>query len=213
MTDRELIEKLEELRLHAYPDPPNQNKKFAVGYGHNGPEITKDTVWTYQQADSALNRDLAIVDSCIKTCIKVSLTPNMRAALGSLCYNIGTDNFTKSTLVKDLNAGNVQGAAKEFPKWCHVDKEVDPVLVSRRKLEMQIFLSDAINLSSFNPSSVDINVKSINMNKIQNTWQHPVTTIAGLVGAGVLIAAHQPNWHTFIQAIAMAVLGALAKEN
>jgi hypothetical protein len=49
--------------------------------------------------------------------------------------------------------------------------------------------------------------------KLTNIWQHPITTLAGLLSAGILVAAHQPNWHTFLQAIGIAVLGAIAKEN
>lgn len=51
------------------------------------------------------------------------------------------------------------------------------------------------------------------MNKLANTWKHPLTTVAGVVGAAFLAAAHQPNWKAFAAAFCMALLGALAKES
>ncbi len=50
------------------------------------------------------------------------------------------------------------------------------------------------------------------MKKFQNLWKHPLTSIAGILSAAVLVAAHQPNWHSFLEAIGIAALGALAKE-
>ena len=42
---------------------------------------------------------------------------NQFDALVSLAYNIGTDAFKKSTLVKKLNANEFRGAADQFDVW------------------------------------------------------------------------------------------------
>lgn len=51
------------------------------------------------------------------------------------------------------------------------------------------------------------------MNKLKNIWQHPVTTVFGILGGAFLATAHYANWHSFGAALALALLGALAKEN
>jgi lysozyme len=47
----------------------------------------------------------------------VPLTQNQFDALVSLVFNIGGGAFRKSTLLKKLNAGDIQGAADQFLVW------------------------------------------------------------------------------------------------
>jgi GH24 family phage-related lysozyme (muramidase) len=47
-----------------------------------------------------------------------SLTQNQYDALFSLIYNIYTTNFSCSTLLNRLNAGDTQLAADQFLLWC-----------------------------------------------------------------------------------------------
>ena len=42
----------------AYPDPGTGREPWTIGWGTTGPEVKQDTVWTEQQAQSALDREL-----------------------------------------------------------------------------------------------------------------------------------------------------------
>lgn len=49
----------EGLRLHAYPDPRSGAEPWTIGYGHTGPEVRPGLVWTADQAEAALEADIA----------------------------------------------------------------------------------------------------------------------------------------------------------
>lgn len=96
---------------------------------------------TRAQSDALFAADTAKAHAAVTSSVNYPLTDNMLAALTSLAFNIGASAFKGSTLVKKLNAGDVQGAADEFPKWRMDNGEVNPVLVSRRAREQSLFLS------------------------------------------------------------------------
>lgn len=72
---------------------------------------------TEEQASLRLAAYLAGLAAKIMPLVKVKLTDNQGAALLMLVYNIGIPNFTKSTLLRKLNAGDHQGAAEQFLVW------------------------------------------------------------------------------------------------
>ncbi len=158
MTDKELVEKFEGLRLHAYPDPAGQTVRYAIGYGYNSPEITKDTVWTFQQADQKLDEVLAQRRALVAANVTVPLGDNRRAALVSLAYNIPVA-VEGSTLIRLLNSGDAQGAADQFLVWDKVERGgklvTDENLLARRKLEREVFLSGFQNLSDLRPQPIE----------------------------------------------------------
>ncbi len=67
------------------------------------------------------------------------LTENQYSALVSFTFNLGCGNLRRSTLLKKLNAGDVQGAADEFKKWDKAGGKVLPGLVRRRAAENKMF--------------------------------------------------------------------------
>jgi lysozyme len=71
-----------------------------------------------------------------------NLTQNQFDACVSLCYNIGREAFTSSTLVKMLNAGAApELVAPQFLRWDKIKGKPDAGLARRRKAEMVLFLS------------------------------------------------------------------------
>ncbi len=54
--------------------------------------------------------DLQPVKKAVDGMVKVLLGEYQRAALYSFTYNVGTGAFSKSTLLKRLNTGDVDGA-------------------------------------------------------------------------------------------------------
>lgn len=138
---KDLIKKYEGLRLSVYKCPANV---LTIGYGHTktakpGMSINKE------MAELLLNMDLIDFEKAVKALVKVPLTQNQFDSLISLSFNVGVGNFSKSTLLKKLNAGDYAGAAPEFLKWNKARttggmKEL-PGLTKRRKEEQALFLS------------------------------------------------------------------------
>lgn len=73
--------------------------------------------------------------------VRVPLTQGQLDALVSLCYNIGVGAIAKSTLVRKLNAGDINGASYEFLKWTRAGGRTLPGLTRRRVAERQLFIS------------------------------------------------------------------------
>lgn len=146
------IEGCEGCSLKAYLD---SRKIWTIGVGMtrlNGrPVVSTDRI-TQKQADQLFgataqyfqNHTLAM----IVPEVRVRLTPNQVTALVSLAYNIGLDEnhdgiaqgFGDSHLLRLLNAGDIQGCAREFPKWKRAGGDAS-ILLSRRIKEQKLFLS------------------------------------------------------------------------
>lgn len=70
------------------------------------------------------------------------LTQNQFNALVSLCYNIGTGNFSSSTLLKKVNINpNDLSIKNEFLRWNKVNKVAINGLTKRRNEEAVIYFS------------------------------------------------------------------------
>jgi lysozyme len=136
---RALIKGFEGLRLVAYPDGknPDGSPRYSVGYGHNG--VQKGTTITRTEADRYFDQDVARFEKAV-----ASATPQAAQhefdAMCSLAYNIGTDEFRRSTVARRHNGGDTQGAADAFEWFNKSDGEINPVLKARRELERTIYL-------------------------------------------------------------------------
>lgn len=108
------IKKHEALRLTAYL--PTKNDVWTIGWGHTK-TARQGMVITEAQAEQLLRGDLDWVEDTIKKLVKVPLEQNQFDALASLIFNIGGSNFTKSTVLRKLNAGDYKGAADAFLMW------------------------------------------------------------------------------------------------
>ena len=58
MNLRKQIRAFEGCELEAYPDPVSGDEPWTIGVGHTGPGICKGVVWTQDQADNALAKDI-----------------------------------------------------------------------------------------------------------------------------------------------------------
>jgi lysozyme len=100
------------------------------------PKFTKD------EAVALFRReDLPIYEAAVRKALKgakAKITQAMFNACVSLCFNIGTGGFAKSTVVEELQAGHIQAAANAFLMW-----DTPPVLRPRRERERTLFLSGA----------------------------------------------------------------------
>ncbi|CDG18253.1 lysozyme [Xenorhabdus doucetiae] len=134
------LKSYEGLRLKAYPDPATGAAPWTIGYGHTK-GVKPGQVITAQQAEAFLHQDLISIYGAIERLVKVPLTQGQFDALCSFIFNLGIGNFTHSTLLKKLNAGDYQGAAGEFLKWDRADGSELTDLRIRRESEQKMFLS------------------------------------------------------------------------
>lgn len=134
---RKAITQREGNKLKAYQDTKGI---WTIGVGHTAaagsPAPKHGMVITAAQSDAILARDLADVEAAVNGAVKVPLSQNQFDALVSLAFNIGNGAFRKSTLVKRLNAGDVQGAADAFLMW-----NKPPEIMGRRRGERKQFLT------------------------------------------------------------------------
>ena len=139
----DLIKSFEGFSAKPYPDVINV---CTIGYGTtkypNGQAVKlTDPPCTKEQAETYLQNALESFVSDLNRLVKGRVAQQQFDALCSLIYNIGTTNFSKSTLLKKINVGDVAGAADEFPKWNKAGGKVVKGLVNRRAKERELFLS------------------------------------------------------------------------
>lgn len=135
----EHVKKLEGLRLKAYPDPGSKNgEPWTIGYGHTSDghlKVARGLTITVEQAEAALEFDLAETAEAVERLVKVALNDNQFGALVSFAFNIGTGAFAKSTLLKKLNAGDYAAVPQELARWVKNDGKTMAGLVTRRASE------------------------------------------------------------------------------
>lgn len=142
--EKELIGGEEGCRLTVYRD---SGGAWTIGWGHLVKPGEKFFPYgnvrtiTQAEADALFESDTRIARTAVETAVRVPITPNQKAALTSLAFNIGTGAFSGSTLVRKLNAGDLKGAADEFLKWVNDNGVRVPGLVFRRQRERAIFLT------------------------------------------------------------------------
>ncbi len=138
----DLICNFEGLRLKAYDDGVGV---WTIGFGTtkypNGIRVKKGDTCTLDQAKAYMQNDLKSFEQTVNNTVKVPLNQNQFDALVSLAYNIGTNAFSKSTLVKKLNANDIRGAADQFDVWVNAGGKRMQGLVNRRAKEKALFLS------------------------------------------------------------------------
>lgn len=119
--------------------------KWTIGWGHTR-GVKPGDVCSKELALIYLQEDLQEAANAVNRLVKVPLNQNQFDALCSLVFNIGSEQFEDSTLLRKLNKKDYLGAAKEFPRWNKGRVKGKLVvlngLVTRRKAEQNLFLSE-----------------------------------------------------------------------
>jgi len=138
----DLICGFEGKRLTAYDDGVGV---WTIGFGTtvypNGIKVMKGDTCTEAQAKTYMAHDLKKFEATVNKAVTVQLNQNKFDALVSLAYNSGTNAFSKSTLVKKVNATDIGGAADQFDVWVNAGGKRMQGLVNRRAKEKALFLS------------------------------------------------------------------------
>lgn len=138
------IKESEGLRLESYPDPGSvDGKPVTIGYGTtkiNGKVIKLGTKITKAQAEEYLTADLIAFGTKVLALVKVPVSDDQFGALVSLAYNIGLGAFSKSTLLKRLNAGDYVSVPEQMRRWNKNDGKFMRGLANRREKEVALWL-------------------------------------------------------------------------
>lgn len=134
----DLIKEFEGCRLEVYLD---QKGLPTVGWGHRT-DMSVGTTISQEDADTLLSDDLSRFEVGVEHAVAVDPTDNQFAALVSFAYNLGLGALRSSHLLTEFNAGNLDKAADELLKWCHLGTEEDAGLLRRREAERSLFLKE-----------------------------------------------------------------------
>jgi lysozyme len=149
----ELIKQFEGYRQKAAQLPDG---RWTIGHGHTltaraGAEVCET------DAEALLVYDLIAVQHAVNENILTSIGQNQFDALCCFAFNIGTDNFRRSQVLKRLNAGAVVQAACAMELWRKADFEGERIvvdaLVRRRAAEKALFLmpDDGVRVAAPSP--------------------------------------------------------------
>ena len=142
-----IIKKFEGFRAAPYRDSAGIP---TIGYGTilypGGAKVTMgDATITEQLATGFLSDQMSLKSAQIAPLLQRPASLHQAAAMLSLTYNIGSDAFKGSTVLRQFNAGNLTAAADAFLMWdkATVDGKLVTVdgLHNRRVQERTIFLT------------------------------------------------------------------------
>jgi lysozyme len=135
-----LIKRFEGFRPKAYRCPAG---RWTIGYGHTGqagaPEVKPGMRLSRQEASAILARDVERFAAGVRQALKVTLTDRQFSALVSFAYNVGLSAFRSSSVLKAVNAGDLDAVPRRLGLWVKADGRVLPGLVKRRAAEAELF--------------------------------------------------------------------------
>jgi lysozyme len=118
-----------------------------IGYGNtyytNGKKVSlQDPKITALQAEELLRNSLSTYEKAVDSFCRDDISQSQFDALVSFCYNVGTGNLQKSTLIKKVNANPKDVTiADEFIKWNKAKGTVLKGLTRRRQAEANLYFS------------------------------------------------------------------------
>ena len=133
-----LTESFESCAFSAYQD---QRGVWTIGWGHTGAGAYSGATCTQEQADTWLQQDAQWAAGVVNKMVNIPLSQDEFDALVDFVFNCGSGKFISSTLLKDLNAGNLTAAADQFDQWDHSSGKVVAGLLRRRQAETNLFES------------------------------------------------------------------------
>ena len=133
-----LIKEFEGLRLKAYQCPGGV---WTIGYGHTA-GVKPGMVISEARAEEYLMADLIASEKYLND-LRLAINQNQFDALISFIYNVGTGNFSSSTLLRKVRANPQDNSiVDEFLRWVYSKGRVLPGLQRRRLAEMKLYFSN-----------------------------------------------------------------------
>lgn len=164
--------------LHQYVDRAGV---LTIGTGHaiKSGETFPRTI-TMAEADAILRADLRDAESAVNRMVNVPLNENQFSAVVSFVFNVGTGAFYGSTLLKVINAGQLDQVRPHFLEWC---KRRDPdtgKLIVDAGLQMRRAKEAALFETPVAPDSTDV---ASTMNQVYATAAQIVASVIDPMGA------------------------------
>jgi lysozyme len=135
-----LLKELEGFRSESYLDTGGV---WTIGYGTTrvkGKPVEAGLTCTEAEAAQWLSDDIAWAQTAVNKLVKVPLKQGMFDALVSFVYNVGEDQFRRSTLLRLLNLKQYIEAGKQFLLWKYDNGKVVQGLLNRRHKELAFFM-------------------------------------------------------------------------
>jgi len=110
------------------------------GYG-NTRNVVPGQAITQAQAEADLLRNVADAVAAVNRLVHIAMSQDEFDSLVDFTFNLGVGNFAGSTLLKLLNARDIEGAANEFAKWSKAGGNVVAGLLRRRLAERALFVT------------------------------------------------------------------------
>ena len=136
-----LIRRFEGEKLTAYRCPAGI---WTIGVGHTGPDVYSGLTITEERSLELLRADVSTFEAAVNSLVRVPLNQNQFDALVSFVFNVGNGALKGSTLLRKLNAGDYEGAAKEFGRWTKALGQTLTGLIKRRAAEAGLFLAKQV---------------------------------------------------------------------
>lgn len=152
----ELIMFYEGCVLTAYQDSVGI---WTIGYGHTGHDVYPGLSISKSRAIELLSQDLKGFERLVNQNVTSNINQHQFDALVSFIYNVGPGQTgvkdglirlksgTNSTLLRDVNTGRYDSAAKDFLVWNRAGGVVLNGLTKRRTSESILFSSGYLNFA------------------------------------------------------------------
>lgn len=131
----DLTRQFEGIRLEAYLDGGGVP---TIGYGHTKGVKLGDEC-DMRQAVAWLREDVQEAVEAVNRLVKVKINQAQFDALVDFVFNLGQGAFSKSTMLRMLNAYDYVGAAGQFARWNKDNGKVVAGLTRRRAAEAKLF--------------------------------------------------------------------------
>ena len=120
---------------------------WTIGYGHTSaagaPHVRSGMKITRKEGERILGRDIAIFASGVQSLLARPLSESQFSALVSFAYNVGLENFRKSSVLRAVNAGDFAAVPRRLSLWVKCRGRVLSGLVRRRAAEAAMFIEAA----------------------------------------------------------------------
>ncbi len=119
-----------------------------IGYGHlikkRSCNNTEDPEFragiTEPRGEEILVVDMDWAKYSVMKAVSVELTEGQFAALVDFVFNVGSGNFSKSTLLKKVNSGHHDNVPYQLRRWVKAGGKTFQGLVTRREKEIDLYI-------------------------------------------------------------------------
>ncbi len=136
-----LIREAEGFRGTAYGDATGI---WTIGFGHTAmagaPVVTTGLQITRDEAEKILARDVEQFSRGVTRELVQPVNDDQFSALVSFAYNVGLENFRKSSVLKAVNTQDFDAVPRRLQLWVKAGGKVLPGLINRRAAEATLFM-------------------------------------------------------------------------